>query len=134
MVNTMFDYDSEIPVTVHTYCKHCDMIIETNTSMDVLEFSELQEDDPETYEIVDDEYFIRQDKICSKHTFEDRIDKIVKKVFEYPGEPYNTKFSELLIGDVMGVVCSELTDAVGFGLTKTICESVRKHYGIPEHD
>lgn len=60
-----------VNVTVHTYCHYCDAIIETNTFMELSEFSKLQENDPETYYINEEgEYFINLEKICSYHDLE----------------------------------------------------------------
>lgn len=60
-----------VNVTVHTYCHYCDAVIETYTFMELSEFSELQENDPETYYINEEgEYFINLEKICSHHDLE----------------------------------------------------------------
>jgi hypothetical protein len=47
-------------------------------------------------------------------------------------EVYMEKFAKLIIEDVMYVVNDELQYQIGFGMTKTINDEVKKHYEINE--
>lgn len=55
----------KIGVTVHSYCDKCDKMSEVYTDMEIVEFNNLHNIDPETYEITEDgEFILNHEQIC----------------------------------------------------------------------
>lgn len=55
-----------IGIKVHSYCEKCDTISETYTDMELCEFNNLHNIDPDTYEMTEDgEYILNHAQICN---------------------------------------------------------------------